>query len=141
MNVTIQQGLPEAAKTIRQEVFVQEQGFKAEFDDIDPTAWHVVLWDGNTPVGCCRIFPGERPQTYVMGRLAVRKIRRGCHLGNRIMAAMEDFVRAHGGSRVELSAQVRVRPFYEALGYTASSDEYLDEYCPHIHMEKELTLP
>ena len=30
------------------------------------------------------------------------------------------------------------RPFYEKLGYWASGEEYLDEYCPHIHMEKEL---
>ncbi|MDY4474645.1 GNAT family N-acetyltransferase [Mitsuokella sp.] len=37
-----------------------------------------------------------------------------------------------------LSAQIQARPFYEKLGYRASGEEYLDEYCPHIRMEKEL---
>ena len=41
---------------------------------------------------------------------------------------------------MELSAQVRVRPFYEALGYTAGDDEYLDEGCPYIHLEKAFSL-
>lgn len=51
----------------------------------------------------------------------------------------EGWLRGRHVKRLALSAQVRVRPFYEKLGYTASGDEYLDEYCPHIHMEKELT--
>lgn len=28
--------------------------------------------------------------------------------------------------------------FYEKNGFQAYGEEYLDEFCPHIHMEKRL---
>ncbi|MFR8530009.1 MAG: hypothetical protein ACLVDB_02110 [Anaeromassilibacillus sp.] len=43
------------ARRIRQAVFVDEQGFHNEFDEIDPEAWHVVLWEDGAalrPVAC-----------------------------------------------------------------------------------------
>ena len=33
------------AKDIRVSVFVCEQGFSDEFDDIDETAWHIEVWN------------------------------------------------------------------------------------------------
>ena len=36
--------LPDAAAQIRRAVFTQEQGFTEEFDDIDQTAYHLVLF-------------------------------------------------------------------------------------------------
>lgn len=58
--------------------------------------------------------------------------------GKWLVREAEVWLRGRQVKRLALSAQVRVRPFYEKLGFTASGDEYLDEYCPHIHMEKEL---
>lgn len=48
---------------------------------------------------------------------------------------------ADGGTKITLSAQKRVKLFYEKNGYTAQGDEYLDEFCPHIHMSKILCSP
>ena len=61
MEIKIYNQLPDEAKEIRLEVFVKEQGFEEEFDDIDETAAHIVLFDGSFPVGVCRIFtdPGS----------------------------------------------------------------------------------
>ena len=56
MEIKIYNQLPDEAKEIRLEVFVKEQGFEEEFDDIDETAAHIVLFDGSHPVGVCRIF-------------------------------------------------------------------------------------
>ena len=56
METKIYNQLPDEAKEIRLEVFVKEQGFEEEFDDIDETAAHIVLFDGSHPVGVCRIF-------------------------------------------------------------------------------------
>ena len=52
------------------------------------------------------------------------------------MRKAEDWIKKNSIPALDLSAHVRVRPFYEALGYVASGGEYLDEGCPHIHMEK-----
>ena len=54
------------------------------------------------------------------------------------MQLIEAKVKQIGGKKLILSAQCRVQPFYEKLGYTARGEIYLDEYCEHIHMEKTL---
>ena len=43
-----------------------------------------------------------------------------------------------GGKLIEISAQLRVKDFYAKIGYTAVGDVYLDEYCPHIKMQKNI---
>ena len=42
--------LPREAAMIRQEVFVEEQGFELEFDEIDPIAQHIVLFENGAPI-------------------------------------------------------------------------------------------
>ena len=134
----MQQGLSQDFLIIRQEVFVEEQGFHHEFDEIDSRAWHLVLYENGQAAGCCRLFSSNQPEVYILGRLAVRKSCRGRQYGEWLVREAEVWLRGRQVKRLALSAQVRVRPFYEKLGFTASGDEYLDEYCPHIHMEKEL---
>lgn len=136
MKILFTDYLTEDAKRIRQEVFVEEQGFNNEFDHIDSQAKHLVLYENNMAIGCCRLFPGDTPNSYVLGRLAIRKDFRGQKLGRKIIKEAEKHLQLLHAKKLSLSAQSRVRKFYEKLGYTASGKEYLDESCPHIHMEK-----
>ena len=53
--------LPDEAVKIRTLVFVEEQGFKDEFDSIDEIATHIVMFDGDNPVAVGRFFPSESP--------------------------------------------------------------------------------
>lgn len=55
MFIKIYDEIPEEAKTIREAVFIKEQGFKDEFDEIDDVAKHVLLFEGDIPVGTCSI--------------------------------------------------------------------------------------
>ena len=77
METKIYNQLPDEAKELRLEVFVKEQGFEEEFDDIDETAAHIVLFDGSHPVGVCRIFTDPGSGRVMIGRVAVRKAFRG----------------------------------------------------------------
>ena len=45
--------------TVRQRVFVEEQGFRDEFDDLDHTCWHLLCEENGNPMACARIFPEE----------------------------------------------------------------------------------
>ncbi|MGN0697091.1 MAG: GNAT family N-acetyltransferase [Oscillospiraceae bacterium] len=130
--------LPEDGADIRREVFIEEQGFVGEFDDIDEKALHIVLYDNDTPAAVCRVFYSEEHEQYVIGRIAVRREYRGRHLGAEIMAAAENEIRRLGGHRAGLSSQVQAMGFYEKLGYHPLGEQYMDEHCPHIRMEKEL---
>lgn len=56
MTIKVYDKLPQAAKKIRQEVFGQEQGFKKEFDEIDPIAKHIILLEDDDPVATCRFY-------------------------------------------------------------------------------------
>lgn len=133
--------LSKDAKLIRQEVFVDEQHFENEFDTIDDldTTAHLVFYQNNQPIAVCRYFPDDAPDTYILGRLAVRKKARGQHLGKDILQVIEESIRKDGGKLICLSAQERVKDFYTKSGYRASGDIYYDEYCPHIRMEKHLS--
>lgn len=129
--------LPQEAKFIRIEVFVKEQKFENEFDDIDDIAYHLILWKGEKAIANARLYRDEKQEnSYIIGRLAVLKDYRNCHIGSKLMNLLEEKVKALSGEKISLSAQCKARVFYEKLGYKASGEIYLDEYCPHIHMEK-----
>lgn len=129
--------LPEEAVKLRTEVFVDEQGFKEEFDSRDGESVHLILFCGGVPAAVGRIYP-ETDGVYYAGRIAVRKAFRGKKLGSEVMRLLEEKARELGAEQLALSAQCRVREFYEKSGYTASGEVYLDQFCPHIHMEKQL---
>jgi predicted GNAT family N-acyltransferase len=124
--------------SIREEVFMQEQGFKNEFDDIDDSATHIVLYDDGSPVGCCRVYPDEAVGEFIFGRLAVRKKYRGQDIGRKIMEKAIEYLSSIGASYISLSAQIQAKGFYANFGFMEEGEEYLDEHCPHIHMVKEL---
>lgn len=136
MVIQILDHITDEIKQIREDVFMKEQGFEAEFDAIDETAKFVLLSIDGKAVGTCRYFPGEEPSDAHIGRMAVRKLYRGQGLGAKIMLAAENGIRRDGFRSCSLSAQVQARPFYETLGYVAEGEEYLDEGCPHIMMRK-----
>ena len=127
--------LTEEAKQIREEVFVEEQGFLQEFDETDVKADHLVWYEAGEAAATCRYYAGEEKGVYWLGRLAVRKRFRSRQIGAKLLSAAEEQIRAKGGSAIHLSSQVRAKEFcvYHAVG-----EEYRDEYCPHIEMKKEL---
>lgn len=128
---------PEAAR-LREQVFLREQGFSTEFDGIDAQAWHLTLLRQGRALAVGRLYPGDRPGLFVIGRVAVCQSCRGQGLGKKVVLALEEQARRLGGRTVQLSAQCHAQGFYEKLGYTAYGQIYLDEHCPHIHMEKTL---
>lgn len=138
MEIKAYDKLPKEAKDIRREVFVDEQGFKNEFDDIDNTAIHLVCYDKEKPIGTARIFYDEELKGYHFGRIAVIKSYRGKGIGRELLNFAEKIVKEKGGSSLSLSAQERVSGFYFKQGYEKQGEPYLDEYCPHIFMTKNL---
>ena len=131
--------LPEQAKQIRQEVFVDEQGFQEEFDDADDIAVHFLLFVDGQAAATCRTFYDAEQGCPVVGRIAVRKDYRGQQLGAAVLHGAEVYIAQHGGEKVMLAAQERAHGFYEKQGYTGTGEPFYEEYCPHIWMQKELS--
>lgn len=135
MKVVIYNHLQEDIKYIREEVFMKEQGFENEFDNLDAISTFVVIYDDQA-VATGRFYPSDN--AYVIGRVAVLKPYRNQGLGKLVIASLEEEIRRINGKHIELSAQQRVQSFYENLGYARVGDVYYDEYCPHVKMIKEV---
>lgn len=138
MEYKIFKELPENAKLIRETVFIKEQGFKEEFDIVDLTATHIVIYSDGKPAAVGRYFNEGNSPTYHIGRVAVMKEYRGLGYGKDIMDIAEKHIKAEGGEKIEVSAQLQAKPFYEKCGYTAVGDIYYDEHCKHILMFKNI---
>ena len=67
--------------SIREAVFMKEQGFQNEFDDTDNTCWHLLLTVDGKAAGCARIFP-DKGKMWHVGRVAVLPEYRKLHLGS-----------------------------------------------------------
>ena len=135
-------GLSKDAEEIRNEVFTLEQGFAPEIDidDKDPVAWHVVLYLDGYPISTGRIYE-EDPETYHLGRLAVRKSFRGQKVGTYTMKFLMTKAKTLGARKVVLGAQIDKVPFYKKLGFrqVPYSEVFLDGGRPHLMMYKVLT--
>lgn len=128
--------LSEDEKYIRETVFIEEQKFKIEFDDIDNIATHIIMYLDGMPVGCCRLYKQENE--YHIGRIAILKPYRGKGYGEKILLEAEKDAKKMGADSISLSAQVRASGFYEKLGYKKHGEIYFDEYCEHIAMKKDI---
>lgn len=125
------------ASRIRQAVFVEEQGFENEFDEIDEQAYHLVIYKEQNPIGTGRMYL-KNETTMILGRIATVKDYRGQNIGSLIVKTLENKARQLGYLTTELSAQQRAQGFYEKLGYQVEGAVYLDEWCPHVTMKKAL---
>lgn len=136
MNTKIFTILPQEAKNIRIEVFMKEQGFENEFDDIDDISFHIVVFDEERPIGTCRFF--KENNHYTIGRVAVLKKYRNLHIGNSLLESAENEIKKLHGDLIVVHAQVRIRSFYEKQGYIQFGQIDDDEGVPHVWMKKKI---
>lgn len=135
--IRISEKLENDCITVRKKVFVEEQGFRQEFDDIDQNAYHVLIYDGESAIAAGRLYT-EDGSLYHIGRIAVLPSYRGKHIGQMTVSALEQKAVQCGGSSISLSAQCRAANFYKKLGYIETDDVHMDEFCPHVTMIKYL---
>lgn len=143
MTMRFEQGNFGDAQIVRTRVFMEEQGFQDEFDQLDqnPDTIHVTLYIHDTLVGCSRTFPDPKPTCegrWIFGRLAVLPEARKEGCGAALLAESERLARLAGATEMHLHAQCRVAAFYEHAGYEQYGSVELDEHVEHIWMKKLL---
>lgn len=139
MKIKLYSHLTHDVVNIRMKVFMQEQGFKDEFDETDEVATHLLMFtDDGVAVGTCRFFDGDEDGCCILGRVAVLKEFRGQGLGKEIIKAAENAAFEKNYNSIQLHAQERVCEFYERLGYSKYGEMDYDEDCPHRWMKKKL---
>ena len=160
MDIQLKTGCFDDAALVRRAVFVDEQGYEIEFDQIDEASdcIHVTLYADGQLAGCSRVFPEELEraadvealvppacdmdegvaagETYIMGRVAVLSTMRRRGLASKIIEAA---ARDAGAKLIKLHAQEYVLPLYVKAGYTQIAPvDYEDEGQPHAWMAKRM---
>lgn len=128
--------LRDDAYLIRREVFVVEQAVPSEIelDDDDACSVHAVAYDLNhVPIATGRLLPDGH-----IGRMAVRKSARGAGIGSQVLQALISQGQGDGHRMLLLHAQTHARRFYEAHGFAAQGDEFLEAGIAHVAMSRKL---
>ncbi len=127
---------------LRGEVFVVgQQCTCVDPDGKDPSAFHLMMHDGEKLIGYARLFP---PGIYLkdassLGRVALLKDYRNRGLGKEIMKQSINFFKEnYPGIPLIISAQSYLEKFYRNLGFKTVSEAYLEENMPHVRMKLNL---
>ncbi|MBS1156373.1 MAG: hypothetical protein H6R07_2297 [Proteobacteria bacterium] len=111
-----------ALSSIRQTVFVEEQGVPAEIelDSADAGATHFLIWDWQgRPAACARLLAEGK-----VGRMAVLPQWRGQGLGERLLQAVMQEAKMRGWFELRAAAQASVTGFYAKAGFEPVGDPF-----------------
>ena len=124
-------------RTVREPVFVVEQNvpLDMEWDELDPTSYHVLARDEEHRA----IGTGRLTREHKIGRLAVLKAWRGRGVGDALLLALIDQARRNEWPEVSLHAQVDAIGFYRKHGFEAYGDEFMEAGIRHQSMKKALS--
>ena len=143
MSITLNHGryedsLYKDAQAVRIKVFVEEQGYEDEFDEVDYSCIHVVAYENQNPVGCARVFADENDNdTFIIGRVAVLPEARKKGIGRLLVKECETIAIKSNVKRIILHAQARLEMWYGSMGYVRFGEvDYEDEGQPHVWMNR-----
>lgn len=127
-----------AAFDLRFAVFCDEQGvpIELELDEHDADALHLVAVQDGRVLSTCRLV--RVGDTVKFGRLVVAKEARRRGIASAMLADAERRARAMRARRLVLSAQTYAMGLYEAAGYVAVGDPFLEAGIEHVDMELAL---
>jgi predicted GNAT family N-acyltransferase len=131
------------ALAVRFAVFVREQQVPPEieideFDRPGAAAVHALVRDGDgQTIGTGRFYARDA-QTVQLGRMAVVASARGRGAGRAVLDALINEGRRRGYALASLHAQTHAIAFYEAAGFIARGEIFLDANIPHVEMARDL---
>ncbi len=128
----------EPIKEIREIVFIKEQCYIVDLDELDNNCVHILMYLDNKPIGTLRLIEKDK-NSLKLGRFAILKEYRGMHLGTILLKEAEKYAKNNGYKTMYLDAQFDKRGFYFKNGYISLNKPlFLDENYPHIHLKKDL---
>ncbi|MEE1043136.1 MAG: GNAT family N-acetyltransferase [Clostridia bacterium] len=118
----------------RTEIFLLEQNIVCQdMDDKDRESLHCFFRDGNRVVGYLRAFCSDS-ESVTIGRVLTLDHKKG--MGKELMTkSVEEIKRHFGCKKILVHAQKQAAGFYEKMGFSVISEEYMEEGISHLTME------
>lgn len=115
-------------------VFVGEQHISyIDEDNIDYLSTHIFIRRQGLVIAYARLYPTTDRKVWQIGRLLTIERHQG--YGRYIMTKAINEAKRLGAKSVILHAQTGTVKFYEALGFTAEGDVFIEADIPHICMK------
>ena len=117
---------------LRVDIFIVEQDCPyRELDgrDILPTTDHLWVEEDGGVVSYLRMYPGDEGATWI-GRVVTASPHRGRGLGSLLMR----HALGRADRPIRISAQARLAPWYEALGFQRCGPDFLEDGIAHTPM-------
>ncbi|SEP05550.1 GNAT family N-acetyltransferase [Nitrosovibrio sp. Nv6] len=121
-----------ALRSIREKVFIREQGVpvELEWDEFDASCIHALAADSaGNPIGTARFLP-----VGTIGRMAVLKEWRGKGVGGALLQWLLQEAGDRQFQQVALNAQIYAAGFYAKFGFRIEGEKFLDAGIPHVKM-------
>ena len=122
---------------LRNNVFVVEQNCAyLDTDGCDQEANHLLIWNDEVLAAYARtIKPGVKYETSSIGRVVVHTKYRDLKLGHLLMEhAVKAVKKLYQTNTITISAQAHLQRFYSKHGFETVSEEYMEDYIPHVKM-------
>ncbi len=121
-------------RLIRERVFVQEQEvpLELEWDGQDESAVHLIAEDAEgRPIGTARLLPDGQ-----IGRMAVLPNWRKRGVGDALLRELLGLAAHDPDLHPFLNAQTSALGFYQANGFVAEGEEFVEAGIPHQRMHR-----
>lgn len=114
---------------LREQIFVvEQQAVYLDADGLDLNALHVMLWEDGDLMAYARIMAPDYSGVVHFGRVCVRAIARKSSVGRQlVLRVLAEIQIRYANMVVVISAQKYLQTFYQDLGFTVISDDYLTE--------------
>jgi len=130
--------LSDAARLVRTDVFIKEQGIPEaeEWDDLDALCSHVVAYNSQgEPIATARLLPSQHGIAKI-GRMAVLPTWRGQGIGALMLQRLVQTAHERGDQEAVLHAQSQAQGFYAAQGFEARGEVFKEVDIDHLLMVK-----
>jgi len=127
-----------AAATIRETVFIREQGVPAEIelDEFDMSSQHALALDATgKAIGTGRLLPDGH-----IGRMAVLTEWRGHGVGTALLRRLIEVASLRGMHHLTLNAQEHAAAFYRRFGFVPVGSQFFEAGIPHLRMDLKLPI-
>lgn len=125
---------------LRNEVFRKPWGLDIKDDNLEEDKnmdMYGLYLENNRLIGTIFLLHKDQ-ETAQIKTLALLEEFRGIGLGKYLMDFIEDKISSKGYKKAFLMGRVSAKPFYEKLGYKATSEVFDYKTIPHLYMEKNL---
>lgn len=121
----------------RLEIFMKEQGIiYVDPDNVDYDSLHIFRMTGDRVDAYLRAYRADNDSIKI-GR--VLTLHHGQGIGTELMKfAIKEIPSRMKCKKIVMDAQKQAVPFYERLGFTVVSEEYLEEEIVHVDMSLEV---